>query len=157
MERYSFLDFDLIVYDFDGVMTDNKVYINESGIESVMVNRADGLGIAEIKKLKINQIILSSEKNQIVRTRAKKLNLYCLQGVDNKKKILTSYCKENKVQLEKVAYIGNDINDLDVMNLVGYRFCPSDSHRSIIEISDHVFNSKGGCGVIREFYDLIRN
>lgn len=76
----------LIVYDFDGVMTDNKVYIDQNGMESVQVNRGDGLGVSEIKKLGIKQIILSTEKNLVVAARAKKLKIDCLHGVNNKKK-----------------------------------------------------------------------
>ena len=78
----------LIVYDFDGVMTDNRVYINESGIETVCVSRADGLGISEIKKLGIEQIIISTEKNTVVSARAKKLDIPFMQGINNKKKKL---------------------------------------------------------------------
>ena len=74
----------LLVYDFDGVMTDNKVYIDQHGNEMVQVSRADGLGVSEIQKLGIQQLILSTEMNPVVGARAKKLALYCLQGVDIK-------------------------------------------------------------------------
>ena len=76
-------DIKLIVYDFDGVMTDNKVYVDQFGNESVQVNRGDGLGVSEIKKIGIKQIIISTEKNPIVSSRAKKLKIDCLQGVKN--------------------------------------------------------------------------
>ena len=84
----------LIVYDFDGVMTDNRVYVDQDGREMVRVNRADGLGISGIKKIGIQQIIISTEKNPVVSTRAKKLGIPCLQGIDNKKKALIDYCKK---------------------------------------------------------------
>ena len=80
----------LIVYDFDGVMTDNKVYIDHSGNEIVQVNRGDGLGISEIKKLGIKQIIISTEKNKVVSARARKLGIDCLQGIDDKKHTLVN-------------------------------------------------------------------
>ena len=78
----------LIVYDFDGVMTNNKVYIDQNGNEMVAVNRADGLAIAEIKKIGIEQIIISTEKNKVVSVRARKLDIPCAQGIDNKKDYL---------------------------------------------------------------------
>ena len=82
----------LIVYDFDGVMTDNRVYIDQQGNEMVRVSRADGLGVAEIKKLGIEQIIISTEKNMIVSTRANKLKIQCFQGIDDKKLTLDKFC-----------------------------------------------------------------
>ena len=146
----------LIVYDFDGVMTDNKVYIDQNGIEMVQVNRADGLGVAEIKKMAIEQIIMSTEKNPVISARANKLEIPCLQGVENKKYALTNYCKKNDIDLKKVAYVGNDINDKGAMAIAGFSFCPADAHETIKEISDHVFKRNGGDGVIRELLDLIK-
>ena len=75
----------LFVYDFDGVMTNNKVLVDQNGHESVIVSRADGLGVSEIKKLGFDQIIISTEKNPVVSARAKKLDIYCLQEIENKK------------------------------------------------------------------------
>lgn len=147
----------LIVYDFDGVMTDNKVYVDQFGNESVQVNRGDGLGVSEIKKIGIKQIIISTEKNPIVSSRAKKLKIDCLQGVKNKKIILTDYCGQNNIQIENVAFVGNDINDKAAMEIVGISFCPSDAHKSIKKISDHSFQAKGGCGVIRELFEYLTN
>ena len=148
---------DLIVYDFDGVMTDNKVYVDQNGREMVQVNREDGLGVSEIKKLGIKQIIISTEKNPVVTTRAKKLGIYCLQGIENKKDVLKNYCQKNDYELEYVAYVGNDINDKEAMEIVGYSFCPSDAHGSIKKISNHILDTKGGNGVIRELLDFINN
>ena len=149
----SFQKIKLIVYDFDGVMTNNKVFVNQNGEEMVQVNRADGLGVSEIKKLGIKQIILSTEKNYVVKSRAKKLKIDCIYGVKDKKKKLIHYCKENNIQFENVAYIGNDINDKLAMQLVEFSFCPADAHREIKDISRFVFNSKGGDGVIRELFE----
>ena len=148
---------DLIIYDFDGVMTDNKVYVDQNGNEMVQVNRADGLGVSEIKKLGIEQIIISTEKNSVVSARASKLSIPCLQGIENKKMALFDYCKENDIDLKNVAYVGNDINDKNVMENTGLTFCPADAHESIKKISDHVLKTKGGHGVIRELLDFINN
>ena len=146
----------LIVYDFDGVMTDNKVYVDQDGKETVQVNRGDGLGISEIKKLGIEQIIISTEKNSVVTKRAEKLNIKCLQGIENKKMSLIDYCKKNDIDLKNVAYVGNDINDKEAMEIVGTTYCPSDSHESIKAISDKVLKTKGGHGVIRKILDLLK-
>jgi len=116
----------LIVYDFDGVLTDNKVILREDGIESVVVNRSDGLAIEEIKGMGIKQIILSQEKNMVVQTRARKLDIPVVQGVYNKEKTLRSYCSKNKIPMTEVAYIGNEINDIGAMRMVGYPVCPWD-------------------------------
>jgi len=147
----------LIVYDFDGVMTDNKVYVDQSGREMVQVNRSDGLGVSEIKKLGIDQIIISTEKNSVVSARASKLSIPCLQGIENKKDVLINYCKKNDINLKNIAYVGNDINDKEAMEIVGYSFCPVDAHGSIKKISNHILDTKGGNGVIRELLDFINN
>jgi 3-deoxy-D-manno-octulosonate 8-phosphate phosphatase (KDO 8-P phosphatase) len=146
----------LLVYDFDGVMTDNKVFVDQYGNEMVQVNRADGLGVSEIRKLGIEQMILSTETNPVVSARAEKLDLFCLQGVDNKAQALTEYCNVHHISLSNVAYIGNDINDLDVMELVGTTFCPEDAHVSIKEFSQFILSSKGGEGVSREIFDKLK-
>tara|TARA_B100000315_G_scaffold33276_1_gene27972 strand:- start:1974 stop:2438 length:465 start_codon:yes stop_codon:yes gene_type:complete len=148
-------NFQLIVYDFDGVMTDNKVYVDQNGNEMVQVNRADGLGVSEIKKLGIDQLIISTEKNPVVSNRAKKLGIPSFFGIDDKKSLLLEYCSKKSIDKEKVIYIGNDINDKHAIEIVGYSLCPSDSHQSIIDIVDYVLNSKGGSGVIREFLDFL--
>ena len=151
------ININLIVYDFDGVMTDNKVYVDQNGREMVQVNRADGLGVSEIKKLGIEQIIISTEKNSVVSARASKLSIPCLQGIENKKDVLINYCKKNDINLKNIAYVGNDINDKEAMEIVGYSFCPVDAHGSIKEISNHILDTKGGNGVIRELLDFINN
>lgn len=147
--------FKLVVYDFDGVMTNNRVYVDQNGAEMVQVNRADGLGVAEIKKLGIEQIIISTEKNRVVSLRANKLGISCLRGIDNKKAALMDYCQKNDIDLKNVAYVGNDINDKDAMEIAGFTFCPADAHKSIKAISDHILKTKGGNGVVRELLDFI--
>jgi len=145
----------LIIYDFDGVMTNNKVYIDQDGNEMVQVNRADGLGVAKIKDLGIQQIIISTEQNSVVSARAMKLGIPCLKGINNKKEALLNYCQKNGVNINDVAYIGNDINDKDAMEIARIRFCPADAHETIKEISDRVLNRNGGDGVIRELLDIL--
>ena len=141
----------LIVYDFDGVLTDNKVILREDGIESVVVNRSDGLAIEEIKGMGIKQIILSQEKNMVVETRARKLDIPVVQGVYNKEKTLRSYCSKNKIPMTEVAYIGNEINDIGAMRMVGYPVCPSDACDEVKQIAKIILDVQGGCGVVRDF------
>jgi len=136
-------------------MTDNKVYVDQNGNETVKVSRADGLGVSEIKKMGIEQIIISSEENLVVSARAKKLAIDCLQGIKDKKDTLIKFCDENKYDLKNTIFVGNDINDIEVMKIVGHAICPQDSHKKIKNISDYILTNKGGQGVIRELYDFI--
>lgn len=149
--------FDLIVYDFDGVMTDNRVYLSEDGKETVLCNRSDGLAVSLIKKLGIPQIILTTETNAVVQFRAKKLEIELIHSSADKKNDLKQYCIDMQINLKKVAYIGNDLNDLEVMQSVGFAFCPSDACVEIKTISYLCLESKGGDGVIREFLELLKN
>jgi len=146
---------ELIVYDFDGVMTDNKVIVFENGIEAVIANRSDGLGISMLKDLGILQIILSTETNDVVAARAKKLKLESIYGCKNKKTKLLEYCKDKNIDLNNVLYVGNDINDLEAMEAVGFSVAPADSHKEILKFADFVTNAEGGQGVIRELADFI--
>ena len=148
-------DIELIVYDFDGVLTDNRVILREDGLESVIVNRADGLAIGIIKKLGIKQVILSMETNKVVEARARKLGIPAIKGVDNKKETLISYCKDNKLRLKNVVYLGNDINDLEAMKAIGYPLCPVDAYSEIKDISKIVLGVPGGAGTVRELLKYI--
>lgn len=140
----------LIVYDFDGVMTDNKVILCEDGKESVVVHRGDGLAISELRRKNIQQVILSTEKNSVVQRRAEKLQIPVIHGVDDKEKTLMKYCNAHGISLKTVAYVGNDINDYNVMMRVGFKICPNDAEREIKEIADIILERDGGQGVVRE-------
>lgn len=149
-------DVELLVFDFDGVMTNNKAYVNEMGEEFVGVSRADGLGIGYMRKMGIKMIILSSEVNKVVTKRGEKLKIDVIQGVESKESALKLYCEKNNISLKNVAYVGNDLNDLEVMKIVGLRICPADAYIGIKEISDIVLSSKGGEGVAREIYENLK-
>lgn len=147
----------LIVYDFDGVMTDNRALVDEHGNEAVFVHRGDGYGIRMIKdELKIPQIILSTEANPVVVRRAEKIKIPVIHNAgDSKKQILKKYCADNNIATDDIMYIGNDLNDFDVMMMCGLRACPADAEQEIISVSDYVFSSKGGYGVCRELYRIL--
>lgn len=146
---------DLIAYDFDGVMTDNTVFVFQDGKEAVRCNRADGLGINIIKKLGITQIIISAESNPVVEARAKKVDLPVIYNCENKLVALETFCTQNNYQLSRVMYVGNDFNDIDVMKAVGMPVCPANAYASIIEISTLVLNASGGDGVVRELAERL--
>ena len=144
----------LIVYDFDGVMTDNRVFVLQDGTEAVVANRSDGLGVEKIRSMGIPQMILSTETNP-VRARAAKIKLDVISGCQNKKETLSSYCAEKGYDLKRVLYVGNDINDLEAMKMVGFPVAPSDAYPDIIRIACMVTRAKGGEGVVRELSELI--
>lgn len=135
---------DLIVYDFDGVMTDNLVLVSEDGKESVVCSRADGLGVEMISSLGIDQMIISTETNAVVEMRAKKIGIPVMYGVSDKQKVLCDYCLGNHISLDRVLYVGNDVNDLEAMLLVGFPICPSDAYVEIKNIALYQLNAMGG-------------
>ena len=148
---------DAFIFDFDGVLTNNLVFVDQDGKESVSCNRSDGLAFDVLRKLKKPSYILSTEKNPIVSARAKKLKIQAIQGVEDKVKELLSLAKTNEYNLNRILYVGNDINDYKAMKLCGYSACPSDSHEKIRSIATFVLQKKGGNGVIRELLEVKLN
>jgi len=145
----------LIVFDFDGVFTDNRVLVLQDGSEGVFCCRADGLGIEMVKKLGINVLVLSKEKNPVVSARCQKLNIPYIQGCDNKSEILKREVNRFGISMKNVAYMGNDINDLDCLKIVGFPACVADANPAIIAVSLYITKAKGGYGAVREFCDYI--
>lgn len=141
-----------ILYDFDGVMTDNRVLVDQNGIEAVFVNRGDGYAVARIRDKGINQAIISTEKNSVVERRAEKLGIPIIHGVDDKGSIVRQYCKENNINLSTVLFIGNDLNDLSAFDVVGYTGAPADAEKEILLRADWVSKKKGGYGAVRDLY-----
>ena len=148
---------DAFVFDFDGVLTNNFVYLDQNGIESVACSRADGLAFDVLRRLNKPSFILSTEKNRVVEARAKKLNIPAVQGVSDKVEAIKKLVNENHYNLKKILYVGNDLNDYAVMQLCGYSVCPADSHPKIKHISDICLNTNGGNGVVRELLEEVLN
>jgi len=148
-------EIDLIVYDFDGVMTDNRVIVFQDSTEAVVVNRADGLGVDRLRAGGIPQLILSTETNPIVKARAAKLGIEVIASCNDKKHALMNYCEQNDYDLQKVLYVGNDLNDLEVMKIVGFPVAPADAHPEINSLAKLITKAKGGEGVVRELSDII--
>lgn len=154
-KRIPLKNLEAIFFDFDGVLTDNRVYINQQGEEMVQCNRADGLAFDALRKLKINCFILSTEKSDIVLNRAKKLKVSAFNNLSNKLIKVEELAKLKNFSISRSLYIGNDLNDYKVMNSCGYSACPSDSHKNVKGIASHLLKSKGGQGVAREVVEDI--
>ena len=147
----------VFIFDFDGVLTNNLVQIDENGKESVSCSRADGLAFDVLRKLNKPVFILSTEKNQVVTARAKKLKVPVLQGVSEKSEALKQLIEKEGLDLKNILYVGNDLNDYLAMQLCSYRACPADSHPKIKRISNICLNANGGDGVVRELVEEVLN
>ena len=148
-------DISLLVLDFDGVLTDDRVYVNQHGEETVAAHRGDGMGISRAKKAGIEVIILSKEKNPVVQARGNKLNIDVYQGIDDKGQKLQEILKKKGLSAEQVVYVGNDINDLPCFPLVGLAVAVADAHPEVIVQAGLVLRKKGGFGAVREICDLL--
>jgi|TARA_R110000803_G_scaffold210841_1_gene284316 YrbI family 3-deoxy-D-manno-octulosonate 8-phosphate phosphatase len=142
-----------VFLDFDGVMTDNTVTVDNKGNESVRCSKWDSWAIWQAKKRGYEFIVISLETGKHVKRRCKKLGIDCYQGVENKDHFLVSYLKRREIPRQQVAYIGNDLADIGAMRTAGLGACPIDSHPDVLRITNHVMNNKGGDGAIREFCD----
>ena len=151
----NFKNIKAVVFDFDGVFTDNRVFVSDDGKESVQCNRSDGIGLEMLRRLGIPVTIISSEKNPVVSIRARKLNLSVKQGVKNKILELDKYSRSIKVDCENIAFVGNDINDTECMEKVGFPIAVADAFEDIKLISSFILNKKGGDGAVRELCELI--
>ncbi len=148
-------DLDMLVFDFDGVFTNNKFSLNSKGKESVVISRADGLAVKILINKKIPMLVLSSEKNDIVRYRCKKLGINYKNGVENKINFLKDYFSKKHINKKNVLYIGNDINDLESMKYVGYPVAVNDAVDIVKKNSRIILESKGGSGAIRELVSIL--
>lgn len=149
----NFSEIDIIVFDFDGVFTSNSVFVDENGKESVECSRSDGLACDVLNKLNKNSYIISTEKNPVVSSRAKKINIPVFQGINNKLEALKNITEMHDTNLSRVLFVGNDLNDYYAMKHSGLSACPSDSHSKIKSFADIVLKSKGGKGAIRELLE----
>ncbi len=145
----------LVVFDFDGVMTDDRVWVDENGQESVVVHRGDGMGIALLRKAGIPAAVLSTERNKVVAARCKKLHLPVQQDLQDKAAALRKLLAEQQIDPAQVVYLGNDVNDLPCFPLVGCAVVVADAHPAVIAAADLVLEHTGGHGAVRELVDMI--
>jgi YrbI family 3-deoxy-D-manno-octulosonate 8-phosphate phosphatase len=147
---------DLIVFDFDGVMTDNHVYLFEDGREAVRCTRADGMGCDLLRAASMEMIILSTEENPVVTARARKIKVPVHQGVKDKAAALSALLAERGIDPARVLYVGNDLNDMGALELVGWPVAPADAHPDVLAVARKVTEARGGDGVVREIADWFR-
>jgi YrbI family 3-deoxy-D-manno-octulosonate 8-phosphate phosphatase len=145
----------LVVFDFDGVFTDNSVYVFEDGREAVRCSRSDGIGLRAIERLGITPIILSTETNPVVSSRAHKLQVRCIQGCPDKSAALYALAEEFQLMLEQVAFVGNDVNDAACLGVVGLPIVVEDAHPAVLPLARYRTRAAGGRGAVREVCDLL--
>jgi 3-deoxy-D-manno-octulosonate 8-phosphate phosphatase (KDO 8-P phosphatase) len=145
----------LAVFDFDGVFTDNRVWVNEQGEETLTFSRSDGLGLRRLEEVGVRPLIVSMEQNPIVSARAGKLRVDCVQGVEDKLAVLQERTGELGVTLGDTAYVGNDINDADCLRAVGVPVVPADAWPEVKPLARWVLSRAGGAGCVREFCDAV--
>lgn len=146
---------DTLFCDFDGVLTDDHVYVDTDGKETVRCTRADGMGCQLLSKLNVDVIILSSEENSVVSKRAGKMKIKCFQNVKNKKQFITDYVSRNKLDLNSVGFIGNDLNDLEALKTVGVPMITKDAAIELKAEGFRVLNVNGGDGALRVIATLM--
>jgi 3-deoxy-D-manno-octulosonate 8-phosphate phosphatase (KDO 8-P phosphatase) len=147
----------LVAFDFDGVFTDNMVYVSQDGAESVRCFRGDGLGLARLAKGGITAAIISTETNPVVTARSRKLGIRCVQGCADKCAALKELASELGVPLAQTAFVGNDINDLACLRAVGLPIVVQDAHPSVLPAAAYLTKAPGGHGAVREVCDLFEN
>ena len=144
----------LVAFDFDGVFTDNMVFVLEDGTEAVRCFRSDGIGLQKLKKLGIETVIISTEANPVVSARARKLKIPCIQDCQDKRAALEDLAREKNITLGEVAFVGNDINDLSCLGCVALPMVVQDAYPDVVPAALYQTKRPGGHGAVREVCDL---
>ena len=145
----------VVVTDFDGVHTDDCVLIDSAGGEQVRVSREDGMGVSRLRRAGIPMLILSTEVNPVVRARADKLQVPVLHGIEDKASALAEWAAEHEISLADVVYLGNDVNDLGAMRLVGWPVAVANAHPEVRAGARAVLTRRGGDGAVRELIERV--
>ena len=140
----------VIFTDFDGCLTDDRVWLNQEGDEFVAANRKDGLAVKRLKNIGIQVVIASTETNKVVLARGNKLGVEVLQGLENKVEAIEKYLKLNNLNWTDIWYVGNDINDLGAITKAPFSLCPADAVKNVKRSVNVVLKTKGGYGVLEE-------
>ena len=127
----EFKNIKFVVFDFDGVFTNNSVFVSENGEETVQCNRSDGIGLARLKDVNVKFYIISTESNKVVTQRAKKIKSPVIQNVKDKALVLKQVCKKEGFSLKETMFVGNDINDLPALKIVGHPVGVNDSYSEL--------------------------
>ena len=146
----------LLITDVDGVLTDNGLYYTEEGLVMKKFNVKDGMGVVLLRKAGIKTAIISTDESKIIQKRAERLKMdFVYTGTWEKDLKMREICEIMKISTEETAFIGDDVNDIGIINAAGITACPADAMPEIKNIVDIVFDKKGGEGVFREFADMI--
>ncbi|RMD49182.1 MAG: HAD-IIIA family hydrolase [Ignavibacteria bacterium] len=154
--RKSLSNIKLLASDVDGVLTDGGLYYSESGLTFKKFNVKDGMAVRLLKEKGVYSALISTDSSDIPKMRAERLKMdFCITGSWDKLEKLKEICEELTISLDECAFIGDDVNDLEILNSVGLSFSPSDAVDSVRNSVDIVLKSKGGEGAFREAADLI--
>lgn len=148
----------LLLLDFDGVLTDGFVYVDQNGRETVRCSKRDSLGIAMLKRAGIDVGVISKEKNPVVSVRCKKLAIPCWQGIEDgegKMEIVRRIALEKKLDVSEICYIGDDLNDIPALRIVGCAVTVADGHPEVKKVAHIVTAKAGGNHAVREVCDMI--
>ena len=148
---------DLVISDFDGVITDNRVWVNEDGTEYVAAYRSDSIGVELLRKTGVEVMILSSEPNRVVEARARKMGVQVIHGVGihDKGRVMGEILEQKNIKAQNVIYVGNDLNDLPCFEIAGWSVAVADAYPEVLRAADFVLSKKGGHGALRELCDLL--
>jgi N-acylneuraminate cytidylyltransferase len=148
---------ELIICDFDGVITDNRVWVDQDGTESVAAYRSDSIRIRELREFGIEVMIISSEVNRVVTSRAKKMGVEAIHGIgiQEKGRVMREVLEQKNLKAEQVVYIGNDLNDLPCFEIAGWSVAVADAYPEVLRAADFVLSKAGGHGALRELSDLL--
>jgi YrbI family 3-deoxy-D-manno-octulosonate 8-phosphate phosphatase len=145
----------LVAFDFDGVLTDNSVYVFEDGREAVRCSRGDSLGLGMLAAAGVHTVIISKETNPVVTARAKKMKMRCIQNCDDKRTALEGLANELGLSMDEIAFVGNDVNDIPCLEIVGMPMVVADAHEDVLRYAAYRTTKVGGNGAVREICDLI--
>jgi YrbI family 3-deoxy-D-manno-octulosonate 8-phosphate phosphatase len=140
----------ILFTDFDGCLTDDRVWLNQDGEEFVVTNRKDGLAVKRLKNLGIQVVITSTETNKVVLARGKKMGVEVLQGLVDKAESIEQYLKQKNLTWSDVWYIGNDVNDLGAIGKAKLSISPADAIKKVRKTVDVVLKTNGGRGILSE-------
>jgi YrbI family 3-deoxy-D-manno-octulosonate 8-phosphate phosphatase len=151
--------FEMIIFDFDGVFTDNRVWTDQDGREMVAASRSDSLKFGVLREKGIEVMILSSEPNPVVAARAKKMGVEVMHGVgiQEKGRVMREVLEKKNVKADNVVYVGNDINDLPCFEIAGWSVAVPDAYPEVLQAADFVLSKPGGYGAVRELCEIILN
>ncbi len=147
----------ILFTDFDGCLTDDRVWLNQEGEEFVAANRKDGLAVKRLKNLGIQVVITSTETNKVVLARGTKMGVEVLQGLAEKAESIEQYINQKNLSWKDVWYIGNDVNDLGAIRKAKFSICPSDAIKDVKKEVDLKLKTKGGYGVLSELATLLES